>query len=68
MNSAALIVSGHKTITFMDGSQVTYNSQGDNFNNILMGTMQHQLTGKVEFKDPKNNITAFYEIGSVKKK
>ena len=41
MNSAALIVSGHKTIHFMDGSVVTYNSQGDMFNNIMMGTMQH---------------------------
>lgn len=41
MNSAQLTVSGHKKITFLDGTTITYNSQGDNFNSILMGTINH---------------------------
>jgi len=68
VNSAQLILSGHKKITFQDGTTITYNSQGDNFNNIFMGSITHQLTGKIEFHDPKNKLYAFYEMGSVKKK
>ena len=33
-----------------------------------MGTLGHQLTGKIEFKDVKNHLYAWYEIGNVKKK
>ena len=33
-----------------------------------MGTLGHQLTGKIEFHDKKNNLYAFYDIGNVKKK
>jgi hypothetical protein len=33
-----------------------------------MGTMGHQLTGKIEFNDKENGIYGFYEIGTVKKK
>lgn len=49
MNSGTIIMSGHKKITFLDGTTITYNSQGDQLNNIFMGSMQHQLTGKIEF-------------------
>ena len=33
-----------------------------------MGTLGHQLTGKIEFKDPKNNLYGWYELGNIKKK
>ena len=36
--------------------------------NIFMGTMGHQLTGTVDFKDEQNNITGTYTFGNVKKK
>jgi hypothetical protein len=68
VNSAALYVTGYKKITFMDGTQITYNGQGDQFGNIFMGTMYHQLTGKIEFNDPKNGLYGWYEMGNVKKK
>jgi hypothetical protein len=33
-----------------------------------MGTLGHQLTGKIEFRDPKNNLYGWYELGNIKKK
>lgn len=33
-----------------------------------MGTMNHQLTGKIEFHYPKENLYGWYELGNVKKK
>jgi hypothetical protein len=63
VNSCTLYVDGHKTVDFPDGTSITWNNQGDQFNNLFMGTLGHQLTGKIEFKDPKNNLYAFYELG-----
>jgi len=37
-------------------------------NNLFMGTLGHQLTGKVEFRDPKNHLYGWYELGNIKKK
>lgn len=33
-----------------------------------MGTLGHQLTGKIEFNDTQNNLYGFYDIGNVKRK
>jgi len=33
-----------------------------------MGTLNHLITGRCEFKDEANGITAFYEIGNCGKK
>ena len=33
-----------------------------------MGTMGHQLTGKIEFHDKLNNLYGWYELGNIKKK
>ena len=40
----------------------------DTFKNTLFGTLVHQITGKIEFKDDKSGVTAFYEIGNCGKK
>lgn len=68
LNSATLDVDGKKTIIFQDGQRIEWNNQGDQFNNLMMGTIGHQLTGKIEFNDYKNNLYGFYDLGSVKKK
>ena len=67
-NSVRLNVLGGKTVTFPDGTKIYYNNQQDQFNNTFIGTLGHQIAGKVEFTDEKNGITAFYDIGHVKKK
>lgn len=41
LNSAALYVEGRKTIRFHDGQTITYNNQGDQINNLFMGTVGH---------------------------
>lgn len=38
------------------------------FNNMFMGTLNHQIIGKVEFTDEENGISGWYEMGNVKKK
>jgi hypothetical protein len=38
------------------------------FNNTFIGTLNHQIIGKVEFNDEQHGITAWYEIGNIKKK
>lgn len=68
LNSATLYVDGHKIIEFPDGTKIEWNNQGDQLNNLFIGTLGHQLTGKIEFKDPKNNLYGWYELGNIKKK
>lgn len=41
LNSATLDVDGHKIIEFRDGQRIEWNNQGDNFFNIMMGTLGH---------------------------
>lgn len=68
LNSAALVVEGHKTVKFHDGGEITFSNSSDQFNNLFMGTLGHQITGKIEFRDTKNGLYGYYEHGSVKKK
>jgi len=51
MNSAVLTSDGYKILVFKDGSRIRFNNYNDYFYNILMGTMGHQLTGKMSFED-----------------
>ena len=53
---------------FADGTKITFNNQGDQFNSLFMGTMVHQLTGKIEFQYPHHGLHGWYELGNVKKK
>lgn len=68
LNSCTLTSEGHKIAEFPDGTKIEWNNQGDQLNNLFMGTLGHQLTGKVEFRDPKNHLYGWYELGNIKKK
>ena len=68
LNSVTLYVEGHKTFEFKDGTKITWNSQGDQLNNIFMGTLGHQLTGKIEFNYKEQGLYGWYELGNNKKK
>ncbi len=67
LNSIKLKVVGLKTVTFKDGGKITYNNQSDQFNNTFIGTLNHQITGKIQFTDEKNQVNGCYEIGNIKK-
>ena len=41
INSASLVVDGHKKIKFKDGGQIIFSNTSDQFNNIFMGTITH---------------------------
>lgn len=68
MNSATLVAEGHKKITFHDGHTITHTMPNDLFYNLYMGTMGHQVQGKLEFKDEKNGLLGTITIGQIKKK
>ena len=65
LNSIDLNVQGKKEVVFQDGSKVTFNPPPDSFKNTLWGgALVHQITGRVDFTDETNGITAYYEIGN----
>jgi hypothetical protein len=65
LNSVDLHVEGGKAIEFAsDGAKITYGPHQDQFFNTLFGTLIHLITGKIEFNDEQNGITAWYEINS----
>ena len=68
MNSATLKAEGFKLIQFKDGQQIRYNNTGDYIFNIFMGSMGHQLTGRIEFHDEANGLYGWYEPGTYKMK
>jgi hypothetical protein len=68
MQSANLVAQGHKLITFKDGQKIAFNAYSDYLFNIFMGTMGHQLTGKITFTDEENQIEGWYEPGKYKMK
>ena len=69
MNSVDLDVTGGKVIVFKkDGAVIKYNAPCDHFNNILFGTLVHNLCGVCTFTDEKNNIEASYNLGGAGRK
>lgn len=59
LNSITLEVVGRRHYRFKDGTKVTNTNSGDLFGNIFFGTINHQITGKIEFEDKTNKVTAF---------
>ena len=65
LNSIDLCVKGNKEVIFHDGGKISFNPPPDSFKNTLWGgALVHQITGRVDFVDEQNGITAFYEIGN----
>lgn len=55
---------GFKEIEFTDGTKVRWNQSNDYLSGIFMGTMNHQVSGKVTFTDESNGVTGFIEYGA----
>ena len=68
LTGARVNVSGTKTLTFHDGQAINFNATNDYIFNIFMGTMGHQLTGTLWFKDEQNGLHGEIRLGSFKKK
>lgn len=64
LNSIDLNVVGAKRVSFKDGTYISYTPNQDKFQNTLWGTLIHQYTGKIEFEDTFNGLTAWYEFGN----
>ena len=64
MQSSTAESRGFKEIVFKDGGKIRWNLNNDRFSGLFMGTMNHQLTGRVTFTDEQNDITAYYDYGA----
>ena len=62
--SATVNCVGRRTMVFKDGQKIEYGWISDYLWNIFMGTMSHQYTGKLEFRDNENGIYAYFELGA----
>ena len=59
---------GNKKVEFKDGSSIVFNPNQDKFQNTFFGTLTHLITGRIDFKDEVNGVTAFYDFGDGGKK
>ena len=65
LNSIDLHVKGHKEVVFQDGTNITFNPPPDAFKNTLWGgALIHQITGRIDFADVTNGVTAYIEMGN----
>ena len=60
MTSTTVQCGGHKQITFADGGLIRWNQNNDSISGMFVGTMCHQMTGKITFNDEANGIVAYY--------
>jgi hypothetical protein len=51
-------------VTFKDGQTIRFNHNDDSIYGFIMGTMGHQLIGRVDFEDKENEITAHVDFGA----
>jgi len=65
-NSVTVDVTGSKYIKFKDGTKISWNNLGDMIYCTLIGTMYRQVTGRQDYKDETNHITAYIETGAKK--
>lgn len=68
LNSIYLDVTGSKTISFKDGTKITFGNTQDIFQNVIMGQCHHILFGNFDYKDEKNGVTGVMNIGDVRGK
>jgi len=54
MNSGNITTEGHKLIQFKDGQTIKFNNYNDLMYNIMLGTMGHQILGKMVYEDTAN--------------
>ena len=64
--SATVNCSGGRTMIFKDGQKIEYGWMNDYLWNIFMGTMSHQYSGRLQFKDEENKIFAYFDLGAYK--
>ena len=64
MQTSSVTCHGFKEIKFADGGKIRWNQNDDYISGIFIGTMNHQLTGKIVFTDEANNLTASYQYGA----
>ena len=66
--SATVNCIGKRVVQFKDGQKIEYGWMNDYIWNVFMGTMGHQYTGKMEYRDEANNIYAYFDMGAYKLK
>lgn len=64
LQSADVDYLGQRKLTFPDGGEIICNIAKDKIYGLFMGTFGHQITGKLEYRDEKNKLTAYVDFGA----
>lgn len=59
-----MLAHGFKQVVFKDGGKIKWNQNNDTISGLFLGTMLHQLDGKVTFVDEANKLEGFYQFGA----
>lgn len=68
LNSIYLDCTGYRTVSFKDGTEITFKPMQDIFQNVLLGQCHHILFGDFDFIDEKNGVKGVMNIGDVRGK
>ena len=68
LNSIHVDAAGHKSMRYRDGTIITWNNPHDVIINCVWGQMSRQITERIVYEDKRNNVTGWYEPGTVKGK
>jgi hypothetical protein len=68
LNSLTLTNRGKRSIQFADGQLITFDFNTELYSGTFMGTMKHESSGTILFRDEVNGLTGSLTIGKVKKR
>src|SRR5690606_11428179 len=68
MNSLKLTNKGKRYVEFKDGTKIFFNFCIEQYSNSFWGTLRHESTGEMTFKDLVNGYECLLKFGTVKKK
>jgi hypothetical protein len=59
---------GKRFIEFQDGTRISFDFNHEQYSGTFMGTMKHESTGTLNFRDEKAGLIGTMNFGKVKKK
>lgn len=68
LNSINLEVRGNRQVAFKDGTVIRFSNTQDVISNTVIGTCYHNQYADLEFKDEKNGLVGYLNLGKVKGK
>jgi hypothetical protein len=68
LNSLKVLNRGKRLLEFPDGTKISFNYAGESYSNSFWGTLRHECSGELTFKDLTHGYECTIQFGQVKKK